>query len=132
MEKASKWIQNFLLGKRDHQEKKKDKKTLFTADLILHPKEKRRWSFKKSSAGTDKLIITHKTIPSFDTADQLVKQALQEQDIEQICIKPLLLQPSNNSNEAYRRSRADLMPRKYAAAIKIQSVFRSYLVSTCI
>lgn len=147
MEKASKWIQNLLLGKRDQEKKEKKRSVSSSSSLlfgpaaaadqtpkaILPPKEKRRWSFKKSSAATDK-VIRHKTNRSFDEiyTAQLVKQALQVQDIEQIRIKALLLEPSNNnSNEAIKR-RADLMPRKYAAAIKIQSVFRSYLVRTCI
>lgn len=73
---------------------------------------------------------------SFDSisAVQLVKQVLEEHEIEQIRIKAVLLKTSDEDNKgglvATTPSLQVIKPlTKDVAAIKIQSAFRSYLVS---
>jgi len=119
MGKASKWIRNFLLGKKDEKIKKidafssEDIKSSNTGSLIVSPKVKRRWSFGKLTGGriTSKM---HKLSRSFDSGEsaKLQIQALLETKTSRRLPTPL--------------------PRTYKdknkAATKIQAGFRSYLV----
>jgi len=119
MGKASKWIRNFLLGKKDEKIKKidasEDSKSSNTGSLIVSPKVKRRWSFGKLTGGriTSK-IVGHKFSRSFDSGESAKLQ-----------IQALL------ETKASRRLPTPL-PRSYKdknkAATKIQAGFRSYLV----
>ncbi|QCD77656.1 protein IQ-DOMAIN 14-like [Vigna unguiculata] len=118
MGKASKWIRNFLLGKKDEKIKKidasEDSKSSNTGSLIVSPKVKRRWSFGKLTGGriTSK-IVGHKFSRSFDSGESAKLQ-----------IQALL------ETKASRRLPTPL-PRSYKdknkAATKIQAGFRSYL-----
>ncbi|WVY93370.1 hypothetical protein V8G54_032458 [Vigna mungo] len=120
MGKASKWIRNFLLGKKDEKIKKidalcsEDIKSSNTGSLIVSPKVKRRWSFGKLTGGriTSK-IVGHKLSRSFDSGESAKLQ-----------IQALL------ETKASRRLPTPL-PRTYKdknkAATKIQAGFRSYL-----
>ncbi|PIN26591.1 hypothetical protein CDL12_00658 [Handroanthus impetiginosus] len=107
MGKASKWIRNLLMGKREDQGKiacpsvPAETCTLDTPVVISPvniPKAKGRWSFKR---------LTSKRARSFDSSILMPKQALLE-----YC--PTHTQP--------------ILLNQQAAATKIQAVYRSYLV----
>ncbi|CAI9102611.1 OLC1v1000908C1 [Oldenlandia corymbosa var. corymbosa] len=154
MGKASKWIRNFLLGIKKDQEKvnkeeKKAVKNIISSSsnsvpeeeeeeaserspnqaILSVTKEKRRWSFRKSSTTTNKITQRNRSFDSISTV-RLVKQVLEEHEIEQIRIKAHVLVKS--CNEVKGRS-SNIAPfatnnnAKSQAAIIIQSAFRSYL-----
>lgn len=120
MGKASKWIRNFLLGKKDEKIKKIDafcsEDLKCSGSLIVSPKVKRRWSFGKLTGGriTSKIAAGHKLSRSFDSGEsaKLQIQALSER-------------------KTSRRRLPTPLPRtckdKNKAATKIQAGFRSYL-----
>lgn len=112
MGKASKWIRNFLMGKREDKGKKTDPSvpaetctSLGTLVVTNTPKVRRRWSFKRS---TSTKAITHRSSRSFDSI-VMPKQALLEYQTQQNNAMPLVL-------------------NAHAAATKIQAAYRSYLV----
>lgn len=118
MGKASRWIRNFLLGKRDEKDNKKINTSILSVYVTTSsslpppaPKIKRRWSFGKSPAKGK----AHKLSRSMDSAEttQLVMQAKTEFQLQRDRSLALL---------AIARD-------KHAAATKIQAAFRSYLVS---
>ncbi|KAM7476907.1 hypothetical protein LguiB_024150 [Lonicera macranthoides] len=121
MGKASKWIMNFLVGKKEETNKKKD--ASFSSESIVistTPKVKRRWSFGRST-GTEN--PRHKSTMSFDSfvTRQLVTKALLEGKFyEQNQCKAMVVA---TNKAAVAKTRA----LEYAAAIRIQAVFRSYL-----
>ncbi|KAK4493091.1 hypothetical protein RD792_018067 [Penstemon davidsonii] len=49
MGKTGKWLRNFLTGKKDHKEKDQSKINPISIPQPTTPKEKRRWSFRRSS-----------------------------------------------------------------------------------
>ncbi|KAI3701555.1 hypothetical protein L6452_26732 [Arctium lappa] len=125
MGNTTKWIKNLLAGKKD--------KTTHQPPLATHqnppspipntPKEKRRWSFRRSSATaatttTTTTHITSNTPPS---------------------LPPETLKHNNHSSVTAPKTQVDvnaimcvttttaIVVEEAAAAIKIQSVFRSYL-----
>ncbi|KAI6692578.1 hypothetical protein NL676_020288 [Syzygium grande] len=116
MGKASRWIRNFLLGKRDEKDNKKINTSILSVYVTTSgslpppaPKIKRRWSFGKSPAKGK----AHKLSRSMDSAEttQLVMQAKTEFQLQRDRSLALL---------AIARD-------KHAAATKIQAAFRSYL-----
>ncbi|XP_020210907.1 protein IQ-DOMAIN 14 [Cajanus cajan] len=119
MGKASKWIRNFLLGKKEEKLKKIDgfcpeDKSVNKGSQIVSSKVKRRWSFGKLTGGriTSK-VAGHKFSRSFDSGDsaKLQIQALLEAKTPRRLPTPLA-KASRDKNKA---------------AIKIQAGFRSYL-----
>lgn len=120
MGKASKWIRNFLLGKKEDKIKKIDAfcsedKSGNTGSLIVSPKVKRRWSFGKLTGGriTSK-VVGHKFSRSFDSGDSAKLQ-----------IQPLL---ETKTPRHLPKPLAKASKDKNKAATKIQASFRSYLV----
>ncbi|KAK6163142.1 hypothetical protein DH2020_002983 [Rehmannia glutinosa] len=112
MDKASRWIRNFLMGKREDGGKKKvpsfpaETCKLGTVSPVNNtPQVRRRWSFKRSTS--KKPITTHKSSRSFDSI-VMPEQALLDYQIHQNNAMPLLL-------------------NAHAAATKIQAIYRSYL-----
>lgn len=120
MGKASRWIRNFLMGKRERDNK--DDGLVSAVSLGTSPavvpsssKVKRRWSFKRSSS-TDSM--THSSIRSFDsvlTAQLKAQASLLEFEILQ------------NHAKAFLAAKTAAV--EVEAAIRIQAAFRSYLVS---
>lgn len=116
MGKASKWIRNFLVGKREQKYKKID--ATFSAEYVHNktdcqpgtPKTRRRWSFGRATG--KKATHKSKSFDSFDTT-KLPVQASAE-------------------NKVLQNHAVLIADVEYAAATKIQAVFRSYLVSTFI
>lgn len=117
MGKASRWIRNFLLRKRDENDNKKINDASVLSGYVAAssglplptPKIKRRWSFGKSAAKGK----AHKLSRSMDLTEttQLVMQARAEFQLQRDRSLALLAIASD----------------KHAAATKIQAVFRSYL-----
>lgn len=135
MGKASKWIRNLLLGKREEKINKKDTsctESLAISKVIIPamPVEKRRWSFGRSSS-TDK--STHKTTRSFDSiiTPQLVSQALLEYaNLQQHHRAAAMVVPTkfNTPLPSTHQTAPKRGLAENAAATKIQACFRSYLV----
>ncbi|XP_031396969.1 protein IQ-DOMAIN 14-like [Punica granatum] len=106
MEKASRWITNFLLGKKDDKRYAVQKITGPPAT----PKVRRRWSFGRSS----RKEIRHRTSKSVDSVDASCLVAPSKVVIPES--QPLLFQSAVISVDV-----------ENAAATKIQAVFRGYL-----
>ncbi|KAG6647243.1 hypothetical protein CIPAW_07G065200 [Carya illinoinensis] len=112
MGKVSKWIRNFLVGKREKKYKKID--ATFPAEHVHNktdcqpgtPRTRRRWSFGTAS-GKKTSHKYSKSFYSFDTT-KLPVQASAE-------------------NEVLQNHAVLIADVEYAAATKIQAVFRSYL-----
>ncbi|KAK7393716.1 hypothetical protein VNO78_22280 [Psophocarpus tetragonolobus] len=132
MGRTGKWLRNLLTGKRD-REKEKEK---CAANLCLlngttenpttpvsttTPKEKRRWSFRRSSASRElnlaesaSVTVQNANIDAGNDQTQHAMVAVADAAPDSvICLTP----DSNGSSKCVEE----------AAAIKIQSVFRSYL-----
>lgn len=122
MGKASKWMINLLLGRKD-QEKDKKKDVFLEESVPPTPTSiKRRWSFGRSSSKEK----SHKSSKSLDliTTNSVVRQAILELQNQQI-----------NNNLALvvappKPARGGIVSKavKDAAATKIQAAYRSYLV----
>ena len=136
---AGKWIRNFLLGKREEKGKHKKRVNSVATEvsnlgspraILSVTKEKRRWSFKKSTT-TEKDTRRNLSFDSISTP-HLGKQALEEHEIEQIRFKAILVATSKQVNGTMPVVTTPVSqaigPLKDAAAIKIQAAFRSYLV----
>ncbi|XP_041017902.1 protein IQ-DOMAIN 14-like, partial [Juglans microcarpa x Juglans regia] len=112
MGRASKWIRNFLVGKREQKYKKID--ASFPAEYAHNktecqpgiPKTRRRWSFGRASGKK----TSHKYSKSFDSFDT-TKLPVQ----------------TGAENEVLQNHAVLIADVEYAAATKIQAVFRSYL-----
>jgi len=143
MGRTGKWLRNLLTGKRD-REKEKEKcgtnnlcllnattqnpttpassTTTTTTTSSNTPKEKRRWSFRRSSASRELNLaesgvtasVTVQTTTTDAENDRMKHVTVVPADAAIICFTP----DSNISSTSIEE----------AAAIKIQSVFRSYLV----
>ncbi|KAK2637783.1 hypothetical protein Ddye_025578 [Dipteronia dyeriana] len=147
MEKASKWLMNFLLGKKEERTKKKDVAFLeenvvanSAAIVPLSPKIRRRWSFGRSSSKEK----THKCCKSLDsiTINPVVvgaiavldKQQQQQQSkalfsvaaVKTSAVERVVAPPKLEIDEASRRGVICRVVQDLAAT-KIQAVFRSYL-----
>ncbi|XP_071728709.1 uncharacterized protein [Rutidosis leptorrhynchoides] len=125
MGKASRWIRNLLVGKKDDKISTKDESTLSTS-AIIPASPKRRWSFRKSN-NTEKVQINHKSCRSFDSiaTSQLVSQALFDYAILQQSHNSMMVVPPLKATTR-TLNRVSIVTR-VAAATKIQSAFRSYL-----
>ncbi|KAK9292833.1 hypothetical protein L1049_020813 [Liquidambar formosana] len=148
MGKASKWIRNFLIGKKEEKDKKV---TLFPADfpatqtviVPTTPKVKRRWSFgrlvgketgHKYSKSVD--LIDTNTITILQTmaesetrTNQAMSLAVARNDAEDAAA--IKIQGIKAEAEAWKNQAKALAvvcnDAEYAAATKIQALFRSYL-----
>ncbi|KAK0600220.1 hypothetical protein LWI29_012813 [Acer saccharum] len=149
MGKASKWMVNFLLGKKEERTKKKDVAFLeengvanSAAIVPSSPKIRRRWSFGKSSSKEK----THKSCKSLDSitinpvvvssiADSEKQQQQQQQQskallsvavVKTSAVERVVAPPKLEIDEASRRGVISSVVQDLAAT-KIQAVFRSYL-----
>jgi len=140
MGRTGKWLRNLLTGKRD-REREKEKCTTnlcllngttenpatpaSSSTTATTPKEKRRWSFRRSSASRELnlaesgvtasvTVQTTTTDVENDPRKHHTVVAVPAADAAMICLTP----DSNISSTSIEET----------AAIKIQSVFRSYLV----
>lgn len=154
MGKASKWLRNLLIGKKEEKEKKKYLDTSFSSESLVIPtaflpetlNDKKRWSFGRSSASLD--ISNHKSSRSLDAiaTTRLVSQALLGYETVQnhgtaVFVPPVVtaksatvvpMPPSAATQTVVTAPRAlgrELGALEDAAATKIQALFRSSLVN---
>lgn len=152
MGKTGKWLRSFLTGKKDKEKCApsnqvsciaiENNPTTPISSLQTTPKEKRRWSFRRSSAtaasAAPKDLISTEQIA---TTPQAVQNAL---DVENEQKKHALAMAEATAAAVAAAQAAAAMIRltavangrvtavEEASAIKIQSVFRSYLVRNSI
>ena len=152
MGKTGKWLRSFLTGKKDKEKCApsnqvsciaiENNPTTPISSLQTTPKEKRRWSFRRSSAtaasAAPKDSISTEQIA---TTPQAVQNAL---DVENEQKKHALAMAAATAAAVAAAQAAAAMIRltavangrvtavEEASAIKIQSVFRSYLVRNSI
>lgn len=120
MGKASKWIRNFLIGKKEDRKKNDasfsiESQTTKSRSQPGTPKVKRKWSFGKTPGKE----ATHKFSMSLDSVDPSKL--------------PIQAVAKSESQKSHAKALAAIRGHfEYVAATKIQSVFRSYLVQTLI
>ncbi|CAL0303218.1 unnamed protein product [Lupinus luteus] len=128
MGKTGKWFRNFLAGGKRDKEKSSTNLSLSngtenpTTPLSTTPKEKRRWSFRRSSATTTvskELSFAEQNVTASVTV-QTVRDAQNEQKKHAEAVTAVICMDASDSNGTFRSI-------EEASAIKIQSVFRSYL-----
>ncbi|KAA8548677.1 hypothetical protein F0562_000361 [Nyssa sinensis] len=145
MGKTGKWIRNFLTGKKDREkEREKNTSNQFTSNVIENPttpisippttpKEKRRWSFRRSSATAtagDNISTTPPVVQAvLDSENEQKKHAMAVAAATAAAADAAVA--AAQAAAAVIRLTAAATGRasavEEAAAIKIQSVFRSYL-----
>ncbi|KAI3725711.1 hypothetical protein L1987_65503 [Smallanthus sonchifolius] len=126
MGKASRWIINLLLGKKEDKINNKDRygdssdavilSSPPPATAIIPASPRRRWSFRRSNS-KKKVAVNHKSCRSFDSimSSQLLSQALFDYAI----------QHQNHTTNTTRRVLSSAIA--VTAATTIQAAFRSYL-----
>ncbi|KAJ0981659.1 hypothetical protein J5N97_009914 [Dioscorea zingiberensis] len=133
MGKASKWLRSFLLGKRIKEEKEKGgheqslTKTKSVPVPVTGPKGK-RWSFRRSALMGNNSNSQDCIIPTQGLSESHVKQKNQDVAVaitttaadDAVATAPIDRLSSTNRSHTTR----DI---EEAAAIKIQSIFRSHL-----
>ncbi|KAK9287692.1 hypothetical protein L1049_016130 [Liquidambar formosana] len=156
MGKTSKWLRSFLTGKKDKEKKEKEKcnsnqPTIIATEIPTTPisippttpKEKRRWSFRRSSATAPgpKDSNSVEAIATTPPAVQTMLDADNEQKKHAMAVAAATAAAADAAVAAAQAAatmirltaatngRASAV--EDAAAIKIQAVFRSYLVKKC-
>ncbi|KAL4571410.1 hypothetical protein LXL04_018169 [Taraxacum kok-saghyz] len=118
MGNAKKWIKNLLAGKK-HKKAVNEIQTPPISVSPATPKEKRRWSFRRSSATPP----TNTTTTTTTTTNSI--------DVISIAPPPLVHEVENYEQKKHVLEVAFVAAAtaivKHTAATKIQSVFRSYL-----
>ncbi|KAK9069416.1 hypothetical protein SSX86_011319 [Deinandra increscens subsp. villosa] len=134
MGKASRWIRNLLLGKKDEKINNKDgvgnssgaimPSSPPSTSAIIPATPRRRWSFRRSNS-TQKVAANHKSCRSFDSImnSQLLSQALFDYAIQQQNYTAKHAAPLATLKTARRVSSTVAI----TAATMIQATFRSYL-----
>ncbi|CAI0465801.1 unnamed protein product [Linum tenue] len=117
MGKTGKWLKNFLTGKKEKEKEKEKEGENSTASVenpaatpISHPpttpKEKRRWSFRRTSATATANSVEPPSVPAAPATP-----------------------PARLGSENEQKKHAMAIAIEQAAAVMIQSVFRSYLAT---
>lgn len=152
MGKTGKWLRNFLTGKKE-KEKEKEKSANNqnfsngtenpTTPVSTTPKEKKRWSFRRSSATATPTTASKELnfVESNVTASQAVQTATDIQDEQRKHAMAVAAATAAAADAAVAAAQAAAAVIRLtsgsngtsasveeAAAIKIQSVFRSHLV----
>lgn len=125
MGKTGKWFRNLLKGKKDREKEKIDCGNGTenpTTPISATPKEKRRWSFRRSSASKEVHVAESSVASSVPLQTVVDSQSYQRKHVMDVAAADGVIFLSSCSNGGTRRS------IEVASAIKIQSVFRSYLV----
>jgi hypothetical protein len=143
MGKSGKWLKSFLTGKKDKEREKKGTTQQNSTPIIENPvtpisippatpKEKRRWSFRRSSATAAAPKDSNSTEPIANTQPAAVQGTL-DSDNEQK-MHAMAMAAAADAAMAAAQAAASVIRLTNStieedAAVKIQSVFRSYLVS---
>jgi hypothetical protein len=143
MGKSGKWLKSFLTGKKDKEREKKGTTQQNSTPIIENPvtpisippatpKEKRRWSFRRSSATAAAPKDSNSTEPIATTQPAAVQGTL-DSDNEQK-MHAMAMAAAADAAMAAAQAAASVIRLTNStieedAAVKIQSVFRSYLVS---
>ena len=145
MGKTGKWIRNLLAGKKDKErDREKDKEKLYpiaienpTTPILIPPttpKEKRRWSFRRSSATSagHKDSISVDAIATSLPAAQPTLDSDNEQKKHAMAVAAATAAAAAQAAAAVIRLTAvatgRVGPIEEAAAVKIQAAFRAHLV----
>lgn len=125
MGKTSKWIRNFLTGKKEgSKEKINQGECGFTSTIPGTPKEKRRWSFRRSSATGPPPACAF--IPKDSSPPPPPPPPPPQQ--------PFVVAITNSEDEKPKNASALAsefpVDVEEVAAVKIQACFRSHLVKT--
>ena len=119
MGKTSKWIRNFLTGKKERtKEKINQSECGFTSTTPGTPKEKRRWSFRRSSA----------TAPPA-CASTLKDSSPLPQPPPPPPPQPFVLDSEDEQSKNVSAAEIAIDVEEFAA-VKIQAYYRSHLVNT--
>jgi len=126
MGKTSKWLRNLLKGKKDKEKEKENYGNGTenpTTPISTTPKEKRRWSFRRSSVSKE-MNVAESSVTSSVTVQNVAidSQNYERKHVLDVAAADGVIFLNSCSNGGTRRSIQE------ASAIKIQSVFRSYLV----
>lgn len=139
MGKTSKWLRNFLSGKKDKKELPSNQNFSTTFEYPATPisirqnsKEKKRWSFRRSAAAVSRdshpLEMVSTTMPVAQAAvgvdNEEKGQGLAMLMAKAVAADAAVAAAIRLTEVAHVKATAF----EEAAAIKIQSVFRSYLV----
>nr|XP_043621582.1 protein IQ-DOMAIN 19-like [Erigeron canadensis] len=123
MGKTSKWIKNLLAGKKD-KHLVHEKPTSPSSVAPSTPKEKRRWSFRRSSANPPPTTTTTtNSIELMSTTPTSLLHEVENYEQKKLAMEVAVANAAA-ANAAAARAAAIV---KHASATKIQSVFRSYL-----
>lgn len=148
MGKTSKWLRNFLTGKKDKEKLPRNQSSCIAIEnnpttpisTPQTPKEKRRWSFRRSSAAAaaPKDSNPVEPIATMPPAVQTALDAENEQKKQAMAMAAATTAAADAAVAAAQAAAAVIRLTAAAngrtsavevvAAIKIQSVFRSYLV----
>lgn len=118
MGKTSKWIRSFLTGKKERSKEKNNESDFgFTSTIPGTPKEKRRWSFRRSSATGPPPIVSASTVKDSSPPPPPPQQ-------------PFVVAIADSEDEENKNvSAAEIaIAIEEIAAVKIQACFRSHLV----
>ncbi|XP_061984812.1 protein IQ-DOMAIN 19-like isoform X1 [Populus nigra] len=141
MGKSGKWLKSFLTGKKDKEREKKGTTQQNSTPIIENPltpisippatpKEKRRWSFRRSSATAAAPKDSNSTEPIATTQPAAVQGTL-DSDNEQKMHAMAMAAAAGAAMAAAQAAAAVIRLTNSTieedAAVKIQSVFRSYL-----
>lgn len=133
MGKAGKWLKNFLSGKKSDKENTQFPNQISSDNNsttpISTPREKKRWSFRRPSPSKESNISAAATPPATATTTFDMEK---EQEKHEMAVATAVA-ASTAATAAIRltaQSNKKSTAIEEAAAIKIQSVFRSYLVHT--
>lgn len=141
MGKSGKWLKSFLTGKKDKEREKKGTTQQNSTPIIENPvtpisippatpKEKRRWSFRRSSATAAAPKDSNSTEPIATTQPAAVQGTL-DSDNEQKMHAMAMAAAADAAMAAAQAAAAVIRLTNSTieedAAVKIQSVFRSYL-----